>query len=216
MRLLEAFELYRFYHNGDEETFALRGVSLTVDSGEIVAVVGPSGSGKSTLLACLAGLDEPSGGRVEIMGRRMTRQSEVERGRLRATYIGVFPQSGNLFGHLSVEDNIRLQSRLSPMRVEASMDALDLARLGRRLPAELSGGERARAGLAVALVNGPALLLADEPTAEVDSATEAIIFKLLATRRRQGLATLLASHSPALIAKADRLLRLHDGRLIDA
>ena len=103
MHALEAFELYRFYHAGEDETFALRGISLQLAGGELVAVMGPSGSGKSTLLACLAGLDEPSGGHVEIMGRRLTRRPEAERAKLRARHIGVYPQTGNLFEHLSVE-----------------------------------------------------------------------------------------------------------------
>src|SRR4029077_1033790 len=113
MRILEAIELYRFYHAGTDEIFALRGVSLSIEPGEVVAVIGPSGSGKSTLLACLAGLDEPSGGHVEIMGRRLTRRPEAERAKLRARHIGIYPQTGNLFDHLSVEGNIRLQMRIA-------------------------------------------------------------------------------------------------------
>jgi putative ABC transport system ATP-binding protein len=220
MRVLEAIELYRFYHAGTAEIFALRGVSLAIGPGEVVAVAGPSGSGKSTLLACLAGLDEPSGGHVEIMGHRLTRRSESERGRLRATYFGIYPQTGNLFSHLTVEANLRFQMyrpvRDATATIDELVDSLDLGHLRHRLPAQLSGGERARAGLAVALANDPPLLLADEPTAEVDRASESIIFKLLSARRWQGRATLFASHSPALMKQADRLLQLHDGRLLDA
>src|SRR3979490_2394975 len=105
MRVLEAFDLYRFFHAGDEETLALRGVSIHVEAGEIVAVMGPSGSGKSTLLSCLVGLDEPDGGHVELMGKRLTRKPEAERAALRASEIGILLQSRNLFGHLSVIDN---------------------------------------------------------------------------------------------------------------
>src|SRR4051812_36024700 len=112
MRVLEAFDIYRFYHTGEEETLALRGVSLHADEGEIVVVMGPSGSGKSTLLACLAGLDEPDGGHVELMGERLTRRPEATRAAMRAASIGILLQSGNLFEHLSVEDNARLQMRL--------------------------------------------------------------------------------------------------------
>jgi putative ABC transport system ATP-binding protein len=106
--VLEAVDLYRFYHTGEEETLALRGVSLRVGRGEIVAVLGPSGSGKSTLLACCAGLDEPDDGQVNISGERITRQPEPRRAGIRARNIGILLQSGNLVDHLSVEENIRL------------------------------------------------------------------------------------------------------------
>ena len=219
MHPLEAFELYRFYHAEEDETFALRGVSLHLAAGELVAVMGPSGSGKSTLIACLAGLDEPSGGHVEVMGRRLTRRSEAERAKLRAMHIGVFPQTGNLFEHLTVEANLRLQMRIGgardPDRLDRLMAQLDLAGLGKSMPAQLSGGERARAGLAVALATDPDLLLADEPTAEVDQATESRIFDLFAARRAQGRATLVASHSWTLADHADRLLVMRDGRFVD-
>jgi putative ABC transport system ATP-binding protein len=220
MHALEAFELYRFYHAGEDETFALRGVSLKLARGELVAVMGPSGSGKSTLLACLAGLDEPSGGHVEIMGRRLTRRAEAERAKLRARHIGVYPQTGNLFDHLSVEGNIRLQMRIAggagPDRFDGLLAALGLFDLRKSSTAQLSGGERARASLAVALANDPDLLLADEPTAEVDRATELAIFDLFSARRAQGRATLVASHSRALASRADRLLVMQDGRFVDA
>src|ERR1700737_4900321 len=112
MAALEAFDIYRFFHTRESETLALRGVSLRLDEGEMVALVGPSGSGKSTLLTCLAGLDEPDGGHVEIMGRRLSRRPEATRARLRARHIGILMQSGNLFDHLTVASNIALQIKL--------------------------------------------------------------------------------------------------------
>src|SRR5882672_769506 len=113
IRRLEAHELYRFFHAGDDEVLALRAVSLTVDAGEVVAVTGPSGSGKSTLLACLAGLDEPDGGTVRIEDQVMTRRPESERARLRARRVGVLFQSANLVEHLRVVDNVLLVQRLA-------------------------------------------------------------------------------------------------------
>ena len=216
---IQAVDLYRFFHAGEAETLALRGVSLVVHPGEMVALVGPSGSGKSTLLACLAGLDEPDGGHVVLQGERLTRRPEAERARRRAGCIGILLQAGNLFDVLSVSDNIRLQMRLAGKPDAARMDAL-LASVGllpRRnsLPGQLSGGEAARAGLAVALAAAPAVLLADEPTGEVDGQTEALLLHLLDEQRDTGMAALIATHSPALAARADRVIRIEDGRVSD-
>lgn len=223
-RVLEAHDLYRFYHTAEDETLALRGVSLHIDPGEIVAVMGPSGSGKSTLLSCLAGLDEPDGGYVTLMGRRLTRRPEADRAALRAAHIGILLQSGNLFDHLTVEQNMLVQMRLAGMnakqnrnwrRVEELLDMLGMGKLGRALPSQLSGGEAARAGLAVALSAWPQVLLADEPTGEVDAATEEHILSVLEARRRTGDATLVATHSQALASRADRIIRLVDGRVVE-
>jgi putative ABC transport system ATP-binding protein len=215
---LDAFGLYRFFHTGDEETLALQGVSLTVAAGELVAVVGPSGSGKSTLLACLAGLDEPDGGRVLIQGDRLSRRPEPERAALRAGRVGVLFQSGNLLDHLTVAQNVvlaqRVAGRPSPTRAAALLDALGLARRAGARPGELSGGETARAGLAVALANDPAVVLADEPTGELDSASEARVLDLLWDRAAAGGAVVVATHSPAVAAVAARTVHLEDGRVL--
>jgi putative ABC transport system ATP-binding protein len=212
-------DLYRFFHVGDTEVRALRGASLTVGSEEVVALVGPSGSGKSTLLACIAGLDEPDGGRVEVAGHRMTRRPEAERARLRARHVGVLQQSGNLFDHLTVEENVRLSLQLARIdgagRLRQALASVGLADRARVLPSELSGGETARAGLAVALATDPAILIADEPTAEVDADTERQLIELIVARKRSGRAALIATHSMALGAAADRVYRIADGRIID-
>jgi putative ABC transport system ATP-binding protein len=214
--LLEARSLYRFFHTGDEETLALQGVSLAVGAGELVAVVGPSGSGKSTLLACLAGLDEPDGGSVLVAGERLSRQPEPQRAALRARRIGVLFQSGNLLDHLSVAQNIglaqRITGRLDRDRITRLLDALELAGRAHARPAELSGGETARAGLAVALANDPAVVLADEPTGELDTGNEARVLELLQARAAAGGAVVVATHSPAVAAIADDTVRLEDGR----
>ena len=220
MKVLEAFDLYRFYHTGDEETLALRGVSLHVEAGEIVVVMGPSGSGKSTLLACLVGLDEPDGGYVQLMGRRLTRRPEAERAAMRAAEIGILLQSRNLFEQLSVKDNIYLQMRLArkfdQRRSSKLIELVNLHNHRNARPSQLSGGEAARAALAVALSTEPKVLVADEPTGEVDAETEKHILRLLSDRRRNGGATLIATHSDALAAHADRVVRLFDGRVVNA
>ncbi len=219
MPVIEAFDLYRFYHAKEEETLALRGVSIHVEAGEIVVVMGTSGSGKSTLLNCLAGLDEPDGGYVQLMGKRLTRRPEVERAWLRAAYIGILLQSGNLFGHLSVEDNIRLSMQLAKKvdqtRVKSLIELVNLTKRSLAYPAQLSGGELARAGIAVSLAIDPILLLADEPTGEVDADTEKGIIELFKMRRQARGATLIVTHSNVLATEADRVIRLKDGRVID-
>jgi putative ABC transport system ATP-binding protein len=215
---ISAEDLYRFFHNGDTEVRALRGASLTVGKAEVVALVGPSGSGKSTLLACIAGLDEPDGGRVEVAGRRMTRRPEAERARLRAEHIGVLQQSGNLFEHLTVEENVRLSLEMARSngsgRSRQALASVGLADRAKALPSELSGGESARAALAVALAADPAILIADEPTAEVDAETECQMIELIVGRKHARRAALIATHSMALTATADRVYRIADGRIV--
>jgi len=217
--LIRVSELYRFYHNGDDETFALRGVSLSVHAGEMVAVVGPSGSGKSTLLACIAGLDEPNGGHVDIAGDRITRRPETARTELRTKWMGVFLQSGNLLEHLTVAQNIKVaQYLVKGEHPDAGtiLVAVGLEARANAWPSTLSGGEAARAGLAVALANNPPILLADEPTGEVDSKNEATILKIMRDRAEAGGAVVVVTHSERVAREANRLIRLLDGRITDA
>jgi putative ABC transport system ATP-binding protein len=218
--VLRARELYRFYRVGDEETLALRGVSLAVPGGKVVTVAGPSGSGKSTLLACLAGLDEPDGGSVYIRETRISHRPEHERSALRARHIGTLFQSANLLEHLTVRRNLELVQRIVRARdrpshrrsVDALLDAVGLTRRSGARPSELSGGEAVRAGLAVALANNPAILVADEPTGELDGTTEAEVLRLIRDQADQGTAVVLASHSAAVAAMADEVIQLKDGQ----
>jgi putative ABC transport system ATP-binding protein len=216
--LLRAENLYRFYHAGDDETLALRGVSLTLQPGDVVAITGPSGSGKSTLLACLAGLDEPDGGTVTLDGERLSRRPEAKRADTRSRKLGMLYQHTNLVGHLSVDANVSLAQQLGRRQTDAGSrnDLLDrcgiAARAGAR-PSQLSGGELARAGLAVALANDPLVLLADEPTGELDETTAAQILDLLRDRASTGVAVLLVTHNPEVAATADREIRLLDGQI---
>jgi putative ABC transport system ATP-binding protein len=216
--VLEANNLCRFYHVEEVEVLALRGVSMNLRAGETVAVIGPSGSGKSTLMNCLAGLDEPDGGHVTINGKRLSRSSEADRAKLRAEHIGILLQSNNLLPTLSVEENIHLAMSLADKQNETYLDTL-LSQVGlehrrHNRPSQLSGGETARAGLAVALAADPNVLLADEPTGEVDAETEAQILSLLERRKERGGAALIVTHSPTLAQWADRTIKLKDGSVV--
>lgn len=207
--------LYRFFHKGDEETIALKGVDLAVEPGEFVALVGPSGSGKSTLLACLAGLDEPDGGSVLVMDERMSQRTEQVRARLRARHIGMLMQSGNLLDHLTVAENIALQQWLAGTHgtLDDLLGSVGLQRRADARPGQLSGGEAARAGLCVALAATPKILICDEPTAEVDRDTEETIVSVFRARRREGTAIIVATHSQALANEADRIVTIREGAI---
>lgn len=216
--IVEARELYRFYHIGDDETLALRGVSMEVNAGEMVAVVGPSGSGKSTLVNCIAGLDEPDGGFVFVNGQRISRRNEQTRADLRSKFIGILLQSGNLFDHLTVEQNVKLKMGFAgqhdPSRVTEVLTLVGINERRHAYPSHLSGGEAARAGLAIALAPRPPLLIADEPTGEVDVATEQRVMSLLDDHRKSGGASLIVTHSDVVASKADRVVRLEDGKVV--
>ena len=217
MTVLRARDLYRFYRVGDEETLALRGVGLVVAAGQLLTVVGPSGSGKSTLLACLAGLDEPDGGSVYVHETRISHRPERERSALRARHIGTLFQTANLLEHLTVRRNLELVQRIGGARdrdrASALLDAVGLTSRSGARPSELSGGEAVRAGLAVALANDPDVLVADEPTGELDGQTEAEVLQLIRDQADRGMAVVLASHSTAVAALADQVIRLKDGQV---
>lgn len=215
MKPLEARGLHRFYRRGGNEVAALLDVTLTCDAGETVAVTGPSGSGKSTLLTLLAGLDDPDGGSVHVAGRRLSHQSAAASARLRAQHVGVLTQSSGLLGHLSVIENVRFAASLrsgSGPSPDELLEGLGLGQVRRSNPRTLSGGETARVGLAIALAGAPAVVLADEPTAEVSSSEENTILDLLRQWRPHDGATVIVTHSAAVARHADRVMHLVDGR----
>lgn len=224
--VLEARGLHRFYRRGDEEIPALRDVSLRVAPGEMVAVVGPSGSGKSTLLNLLAGLDDPDGGSVWVGGERFSHRGPAAQARLRGRRIGVLTQGSGLVDHLTVLGNVRLAASFRrgedsdgarpggrPESPEVLLRQLGIGGRGQGRPSTLSGGETARANLAVALAGGPLVLLADEPTAEVSRDEEAAILALLRRVRPATGATVVVTHSQTVAGAADRVLEMIDGKL---
>jgi putative ABC transport system ATP-binding protein len=216
--VLHAHGLHRFFRRGRDEVVALRDVSIELVAGEFVAVIGPSGSGKSTLLNMLAGLDDPDGGSVSICGERLSHESAPVQARIRGERIGVLTQSSGLVEHLDVAGNIKLAGSFRPTPVTAPeiasvLESVGLAARKHARPSTLSGGETARANLAVALAGRPSVLLADEPTAEVSAPEEAAILALLRSLQASGSATLVVTHSPAVAEAADRVIELVDGRI---
>jgi putative ABC transport system ATP-binding protein len=194
-------------------------VDLTISSGEFVAVLGPSGSGKSTLLALMAGLDRPSEGEVRLEGRRIDALSEDALALLRRHKIGFVFQSFQLLGNLTAWENVLLPMELASLpdarrRAGELLDTVGLADRGHHYPSQLSGGEQQRVALARAFGIRPALLLADEPTGNLDSGTGARVLDVLSRlRREQGTTLVLVTHDPAVAALADRLVHLRDGRV---
>jgi len=200
---------------------ALDRVSLTVVSGEAVAVMGPSGSGKSTLLNLIAGLDRPSGGTVTVGGQHISTLSETAAARYRRGRIGMIFQFFNLLDDLTVAANVQLPARLAGMRRAAARARADELRTVLRIrqykdayPGRLSGGQRQRVAIARALMNRPALLLADEPTGALDTATGEEIGQLLAELNQSGQTLVLVTHNPDLAARyASRVITVTDGRI---
>jgi len=206
------------YRRGDELVHALRGVSFTLAAGEMVALVGPSGCGKSTTLNLVAGVDRPDEGEVTVCGRSLAGAGETDLVEARRRCIGIVFQAFHLLPHLTVAENVALPLALDGRRDGARVDDL-LHRVGlehRRghFPAELSGGEQQRTAVARALVHRPAVVLADEPTGSLDSASGAAVLQLMdELRRQEGSALLLATHDESLATLADRVIRLRDGEI---
>ena len=197
----------------------LDGIDLDVKRGEFLAVLGPSGSGKSTLLALMAGLDRPSAGTILVDGEEINRLSEDRLALLRRHKIGFVFQSFQLLGNLTARENVLLPMELLGWR-EASqragelLDAVGLAERGHHYPSQLSGGEQQRVALARAFAPRPALLLADEPTGNLDGATGRVVLDLLvAMRAEEGATLVLVTHDPAVAGLADRRIHLLDGRI---
>ena len=197
----------------------LRGASLTLGAGEAVGLIGPSGSGKSTMMAILAGIERPTGGSVEVAGCELATMGEDELALFRRRHVGIVFQSFHLIPTMTALENVAI-----PLELAGRADAFDVARarldevgLGDRVahyPAQLSGGEQQRVAVARAFAPAPRLVLADEPTGNLDSATGAAVIDIMfAMRARQGTTLLLITHDPALAERCDRVLRMDDGRV---
>jgi putative ABC transport system ATP-binding protein len=216
---IELRRLTRKLPSGDRELTILDLVDLTIQPGEFVAVLGPSGSGKSTLLALMAGLDRPTSGEVMIDGDPIQAMSEDQLALLRRRKIGFVFQSFQLLGNLTARENVLLPIELLGQpdpgaRADELLAAVGLAERGHHYPSQLSGGEQQRVALARAFATRPAILLADEPTGNLDGATGRKILELLTgLRSKEGTTLVLVTHDPAVAALADRLIHLRDGRV---
>ncbi len=219
MTILEVCDVKKSYGSGDARVFALRGVSAKIESGEFVAIMGPSGSGKSTLLTILGGVESPSSGQVLLEGIDLANISEDERTILRRRRLGFIFQSFNLLPNLTAEENVRLPMELDGRRgatvKEQALSALELVEMTHRrthLPSALSGGEQQRIAIARALAIGPAIVLADEPTGNLDSRQSGRISALLERlANERGQTIVMVTHDPGVAQVARRLITIRDG-----
>jgi len=220
MALIETVDLWKTYIMGNEEIHALRGVSISIESGEYVAIMGPSGSGKSTLMNLIGCLDTPSKGSYLLNGKQVSQMNDNELARIRNEEIGFVFQTFNLLPRATALHNVELPRVYAGVpakdRQDRAKQALQKVELGERMthrPNELSGGQRQRVAIARALVNNPSILLADEPTGNLDSKTGAEIMALFERLHKAGNTIVLVTHEPDVAAFAYRAIHIRDGQV---
>jgi putative ABC transport system ATP-binding protein len=220
--LLELSSIGKTFHTDDVETRALANVELTIDKGEFVSISGPSGSGKSTLLAILGLLDVPTHGEYRIDGQDTAKLDPIKRAALRNKAIGFIFQAFNLIGDLTVEENVELPLTYRGMaagerkkRVAEALDAVRMTHRARHLPAQLSGGQQQRVAVARAVAGDPLILLADEPTGNLDSKNGDAVMELLSQLHAKGATICMVTHNPDYAQKATRVVHLFDGRVVE-
>ncbi|MFA5399457.1 MAG: ABC transporter ATP-binding protein [Dehalococcoidia bacterium] len=218
--IISARGLARSYSRGSEQVHALKSVDLSIGKGEFVSIVGPSGSGKSTLLHLLGLLETPSSGSISLEGRETAGLKERELVRVRRDSIGFVFQQFLLLPTLTVEENIELPLLFSKKpvkhdRIAGVMETLELSHRARHLPHQLSGGEMQRVSIGRALVNEPRVIMADEPTGNLDTATADKIYSLFKKLNQGGLSLIVVTHNMELAGRADRVIRLKDGQILN-
>jgi putative ABC transport system ATP-binding protein len=220
--MIELKNVHKVYRMGEVSVPALRGINLTIHPGEFVAIMGPSGSGKSTLMHLLGCLDLPSDGVVQLDGKDITKLDEDTLAQIRGKKVGFVFQTFNLIPTLTAQENVELplffQGVPREKRRARAAELLGKVGLDGRLhhkPAQLSGGERQRVAIARALANDPEIILADEPTGNLDSESGKAILELLAQLHREGKTIILVTHNPEAAAYAQRIVRIRDGRLVE-
>ena len=220
MALIETVDLWKSYQMGDETIHALRGVSIRIERGEYVAIMGPSGSGKSTLMNLIGCLDTPSKGSYLLNGKQVSQMDDNELARIRNEEIGFVFQTFNLLPRATALRNVELPlvyagipAKDRDMRAKAALDKVELSSRMSHRPNELSGGQRQRVAIARALVNNPSILLADEPTGNLDSKTGVEIMALFARLHQAGNTIVLVTHEPDVAAYAHRSIHIRDGQV---
>jgi ABC-type lipoprotein export system ATPase subunit len=216
--IMSAKGISKSYQRGSEQVHALREVDFSIQAGEFVSIVGPSGSGKSTLLHLLGLLETPSSGKIQIDGREMSGLKEPDLVKIRRGSIGFIFQQFLLLPTLSVRENIELpllfsKRKVKPGRIAEIMDLLGLSARSHHLPHQLSGGEMQRVSIGRSLINEPKIIMADEPTGNLDSATSEKIYELFKMLNNNGLSLVIVTHNMELAGMADRVVRLKDGKI---
>ena len=215
--IVEGVEVSKVYRRGQEEVRALDAVSFHIEQGELVAIVGPSGAGKTTMLQLIGGMDTPTSGNLMVAFHDMSHLKDGALTKLRRDHIGFVFQQFSLLPTLTVEENVALPALFAHRerrdRVTALLDRVGLIHRRKHRPGELSGGEMQRAAIARALINGPSMLLADEPTGNLDTATSHRILELFHELHRDGLTVVVVTHSETLAGTAERRIRLVDGKI---
>jgi putative ABC transport system ATP-binding protein len=217
--IVQASNLEMTYRNGDVETYALRGVDIEIQKGEMVAVMGPSGCGKTTLLNCLSGIDQATGGEINIEGTNLVDMSDNQKTKYRAENMGFIFQTFNLLPVLTSIENVELPllvsgtgTKTARNKAQAALEAVGLGEYGNHKPAQLSGGERQRVTVARSLVNEPYIVWADEPTGALDSETANGVMSLMTDlNKNQGLTILLVTHNRDVAELSNRIINMKDG-----
>ncbi|MCR5740370.1 MAG: ABC transporter ATP-binding protein [Lachnospiraceae bacterium] len=221
MSYIEIKSLYKIYSQGTEKIYALNDLSLCIEKGEFIAILGPSGSGKSTLLNILGGLDSPTDGKIYVDGEDISCYSDTKLAEYRRKTVGFVFQSYNLLPALNVRENIEMPLLIDGQKFDNEYikdieDSLEILELTGRLPSQLSGGQQQRVAIARALANKPSIILADEPTGNLDSKiSKKVLELLLSTCRKYGQTLVMITHNDEIATKADRIIKIWDGKICD-
>lgn len=222
-RVIELEGIQKSYRIGDSEFPILKGIDLDIEAGEFIALMGPSGSGKSTLMNIVGCLDRPSGGRFTLLGQDISQTSDEELARIRREELGFIFQTFNLIGRISVLKNVEIPMMLSGVARERRrsralqlLESVSIAHRSEFSPSNISGGERQRVAIARALANDPKIIIADEPTGNLDLKNSEEVMKILGNLNRDGRTIIMVTHNPEITGNCSRVIRLRDGRILES